>query len=90
MREIELSEADKMFEELGYKRVSCIEGFFFYNGENNKTVLFDLYKKEWSVYDYDTLEPRGYGDKLLKAILKQELQLKWINIEDYKGEISFI
>lgn len=85
-----MSEADKMFEELNYFRVSCIEGFYYYNSKNNKTVLFDLYKKEWSVYDYDTLEPRGYGDKLLSAILKQELQLKWIKFEDYEEEISFI
>lgn len=68
---------ENSFAKLGYSKIWCEEGFYYYNSINNKTVLFNLKKKEWSVYDYDTLETRGYGDELLKAILLQEFELNW-------------
>lgn len=82
-----MSKADEMFEELDYIKIHCKEGFFWHNNENNKVVLFNLNKHEWSVYDYDTEKSLGYGDKLLKAILQQELELKWINKKEYDAEL---
>ena len=82
--------ADEMFEELGYTKIYCEDGFFYYKAKNNKTILFNLKNKEWSVYDFDTLESRGYGDEELKAILLQEFELNWLKWKEYQGELSCI
>ena len=82
--------AENLFEKLNYGKIWCDNGFFYFNPKDNKTVLFDLKKKEWSVYDYDTLEPRGYGNELLKAILLQEFELNWLTYKEYKAELNFI
>lgn len=82
--------AEKLFNKLNFNKIYCDVGFFYFNSEYNKVVLFDLKNIEWSVYDYDTLELRGYGNELLKAILLQELELNWLTYEEYKGELDFI
>lgn len=48
--------AENLFIKLGYSKIWTDNGFFYYNSNNNKVVLFNLKKKEWSVYDFDTLE----------------------------------
>nr|DAJ80927.1 MAG TPA: hypothetical protein [Bacteriophage sp.] len=82
--------AENLFIKLGYSKIWTDNGFFYYNSNNNKVVLFNLKKKEWSVYDFDTLESRGYGDEELKAILLQEFELNWIKWKEYQGELSCI
>lgn len=82
--------ADDMFKELGYTKIYCEDGFFYYKAKNNKTILFNLKNKEWSVYDYDTAEQRGYGNKELEAILLQEYELGWLNWKNYKLELNNI
>ena len=82
--------ADEMFKELGYTKIYCEDGFFYYKAKNNKTILFNLKNKEWSVYDYDTAEQRGYGNKEFEAILLQEYELGWLNWENYKLELNNI
>lgn len=78
--------AKNLFNELGYSKIWCNEGFYYYNSTNNKTVLFNLKEKQWKVYDYDTLEYRGYGEELLEAILLQQFELKWLTLKEYEGE----
>lgn len=82
--------ADEMFKELGYTKIYCEDGFFYYKAKNNKTILFNLKNKEWSVYDYDTAEQRGYGNKELEAILLKEYELGWLNWKNYKLELNNI
>ena len=82
--------ADELFKELGYKKIYCEDGFFYYKAKNNKTILFNLKNKEWSVYDYDTAEQRGYGNKEFEAILLQEYELGWLNWKNYKLELNNI
>lgn len=82
--------AENLFEKLNYGKIYCEDGFFYYNPKNNKTILFDLKHKQWSVYDYDTLEPIGYGNELLKVILLQELELNWITYKKYKEKLECI
>lgn len=82
--------AENLFINLGYSKIWTKQGFFYYNPTNNKVVLFNLKKKEWSVYDFDTLESRGYGDEELKAILLQEFELNWLSWKEYKGELENI
>lgn len=82
--------AEEMFINLGYTKIYCEDGFFYHKAKNNKTILFNLKNKEWSVYDYDTAEQRGYGDKELKAILFQKLELGWISWKEYKSELDNI
>lgn len=71
--------ADEMFEELGYTKIWCEDGFFFHNNQKDKVIAFNLPKKEWSVYDYDTAEPREYENKELEAISFQGYELGWLN-----------
>ena len=82
--------AENSFIKLKYSKIWCEEGFYYYNSTNNKVILFDLKKKQWSVYDYDTLETRGYGDEELKAILMQEWELDWLSWKEYQGELKCI
>ncbi|MCI8617558.1 MAG: hypothetical protein HFJ60_04865 [Clostridia bacterium] len=84
----DIIKAKNLFIKLGYSKIWCEEGFYYYNSINNKVVLFNLKEKKWSVYDYDTLEIRGYGDELLKAILLQEFELNWLTWKEYKGELE--
>lgn len=88
MLDREKNSAENLFIKLGYSKIWCNEGFYYYNSRNNKAVLFNLKGKEWSVYDYDTLEQRGYGNDLLKAILLQEFELNWLTWKEYKGELE--
>lgn len=85
-----MSNADKLFEELGYCKIHCAEGFFFYNADKDKAVMFNLSKKTWRVYDYETGKTRGYGDELLKAILKKELEMKWLTQKEYELEMESV
>lgn len=82
--------ADEMFRKLGYTKIYCEDGFFYHKAKNNKTILFNLKNKEWSVYDYDTAEERGYGNKEFEAILLQEYELGWLNWKNYKLELNNI
>lgn len=82
--------AENLFIKLGYSKIWTEQGFFYHKPTNNKVVLFNLKKKEWSVYDFDTLESRGYGDEELKAILLQEFELNWLSWKEYKGELEKI
>lgn len=82
--------AENSFIKLKYSKIWCQEGFYWYNSVNNKVVLFNLKKKQWSVYDFDTLEPRGYGNELLKAILLQEFELNWLTWKEYKKELEYV
>lgn len=82
--------ADEMFEELGYSKIWCEDGFFYYKEKNNKAILFNLKKKEWNVYDYDTEELRGCGEEELKAIFLQEYELNWLNWKEYQAELKCI
>lgn len=82
--------AKNLFIKLGYSKIWCKEGFYYYNSNNNKVILFNLKTKQWSVYDYDTLETRGYGDELLRVILLQEFELNWLTYKEYKGELKSI
>lgn len=90
MNNLDKVNVDNLFSKLNYYKIFCDNGFFWHNHENDKCVLFNLKKKEWSVYDYDTGESRGYGDELLKAILLQELELNWLSWKEYKGELKSI
>lgn len=90
MRDRDKINAENLFIKLKYSKIWTNNGFFYYNSTNNKAVLFNLKNKEWSVYDFDTLESRGYGDEELKAILLQELELNWISWKEYKEELSCI
>lgn len=90
MSKVDEINAENSFIKLGFSKIWTKDGFFFYNSNNNKAVLFNLKKKEWSVYDFDTLEPRGYGDELLKSILLQEFELNWLTWKEYQGELSRI
>lgn len=83
-------EAENMFIKLGYTKIYYEDGFFYYNNKNDKVIAFNLKKKEFSVYDYDTGETRGYGNEELKAILFQEQELGWISWKDYKSELNYI
>lgn len=80
--------SENMFIKLGYSKIWYEDGFFYYKEKNNKAIAFDLKKKEWSVYDYDTEETRKYGDEELKAILFQEYELGWINTENFGMEFE--
>lgn len=82
--------AEEMFEKLGYTKIYCEDGFFYHKTKNNKTILFNLKNKEWSVYDYDTAEQRGYENKEFEAILLQEYELEWLNWKNYKLELNDI
>lgn len=83
-------DAENLFIKLDFFKIYNENGFFYYNPKDNKVVEFNLKEKLWSVYDYDSLELRGYGNELLKAILLQELELNWINYKEYKGELEYI
>ena len=85
-----IEKAENLFNKLGYSKIWCNEGFFYFNSDKNKCVLFDIKKKEWSVYDYDTLESRGYSDELLNAIFLQEYELNWLSYEQYQIELKSI
>ncbi len=82
--------ADNLFSNLNYYKIFYENGFFWHNHETDKCVSFNLKKKEWEVYDYDTGESRQYGDELLKAILLQELELNWLSWKEYKAELQSI
>lgn len=90
MRDRDKIDAENLFIKLKYSKIWTSNGFFYYNSTNNKAVLFNLKNKEWSVYDFDTLESRGYGDEELKAILLQEFELNWLSWKEYKEELSCI
>ncbi len=88
MLDREKTNAENLFIKLGYSKIWCNEGFYYYNSNNNKVILFNLKEKQWSVYDYDTLETRGYGDEELKAILLQEFEENWLSWKEYQGELK--
>ena len=90
MENKDIINADNLFSELNYYKIFYEKGFFWHNHETDKCVSFNLKDKEWNVYDYDTGELRGYGDKLLKAILLQELELNWLSWKEYQAELKSI
>mgnify|MGYP004502060965 CR=1 FL=1 len=90
MKDREKLSAENSFIKLGYSKIWCEDGFFYYKEKNNKTILFNLKKKEWKIYDYDTEELRGYGEEELKAIFLQEYELNWLNWKEYQAELKCI
>ena len=75
-----MSEADKLFEELGYVKIIqdvIYEGFWeeYYNADMGKTISFNLTDK---IVDITDDEEWGITMQELKAINMKCEELKWI------------
>lgn len=76
----QVSQADKLFEDLGYEKIKqdvIYEGFWeeYYNADRDKTISFNLTGQ--IVYITDN-EEWGITMQELKAINKKCEELKWI------------
>ena len=72
-----MSEADKMFEELGYIYITCEDGFFYHNPMSDSVIHFDIIKKRISCYSYDTGLANGIELDELQAINAKVKELGW-------------
>lgn len=73
-----MSEADEVFQNLGYIKAHD-ENFIYYNNLKNDSVIeFNLVKKVIRAYDWED-ETLGYGIELeeLQAIVKKAKELGW-------------
>lgn len=65
-----LQEIDKEFEKLNYTRITCNEGWFYFNSELNKCILYNRDSCSISCYNYDDEEAMEMSSEELNIAIK--------------------